>query len=54
MSRTGVGLLIGGVVLSAAAGTYLWWSWRRPAHGAVHLAPIASPEGGGLTASGTF
>jgi hypothetical protein len=54
MSRAGVSLLVGGLVLSAAAGTFLWWTMRRPTIGAVQLVPVASPQGGGLTASGNF
>jgi hypothetical protein len=54
MSRAGVGLLIGGVVLTAAGGAYLLWSSRRPQQGGVGVVPVAWPQGGGLITSGSF
>jgi len=54
MSRTGVGMLVGGAVLGAAAGVYWFWpSARHPASG-VRVVPVASSEGGGVFASGRF
>jgi len=54
MSRAGVGLLVGGAALSAAAGLYWFWPSLRGSPSAVGVVPVASSDGGGLVASGRF
>jgi hypothetical protein len=54
MSRAGVGLLIGGSVLGAVAGAYWLWPSGQPKQGAVRIVPVASMQGGGVFASGSF
>ncbi|MFO0592177.1 MAG: PEGA domain-containing protein [Polyangiaceae bacterium] len=54
MSRVGLGMLIGGVVVGAAAGAYIFWPSSHPKQGTFRMTPTASREGGGIVFTGKF
>lgn len=54
MNRTGVGLLVGGVVLGAAAGAFALWPSAPSKQGALRVMPTASSDVAGVLVSGSF